>query len=305
MIAAILLCETLLSTICAAFCDMKKLSLCLVVLLYVISLISCSDNQLEGENDIAISFSQEGGVYSIPVSDQAHIEFIQDESTHFYKECKGQDSISIENVAYKHFSAYIKGQKLFLQVGKNRNMKIQKIMIALYDNEPKKIKCTIEKADSCVIENIIYGNPVKRSYTNKKEFLKVDSLKKNVFSCTLYPLSCSYGMLMFNRADDVKEVLPLEDESLVSVPKRDCLKNEKIIFDTGAKIEITDAFWKSFPYVIKKDSNLDKDVLGFSVEYVEEEIPTEIKIKNVSRGTSHIIQCMATLSYPTGNITQE
>ena len=84
-----------------------------------------------------------------------------------------------------------------------------------------------------------------------------------------------------------------------------CLKNEKIIFDTGAKIEITDAFWKSFPYVIKKDSNLDKDVLGFSVEYVEEEIPTEIKIKNVSRGTSHIIQCMATLSYPTGNITQE
>ena len=110
---------------------------------------------------------------------------------------------------------------------------------------------------------------------------------------------------MFNRADDVKEVLPLEDESLVSVPKRDCLKNEKIIFDTGAKIEITDAFWRSFPYVIKKDSNLDKDVLGFSVEYVEEEIPTEIKIKNVSRGTSHIIQCMATLSYPTGNITQE
>lgn len=108
---------------------------------------------------------------------------------------------------------------------------------------------------------------------------------------------------MFNRADDVKEVLPLEDESLVSVPKRDCLKNEKIIFDKGAKIEITDAFWKSFPYVIKKDSN--KDVLGFSVEYVEEEIPTEIKIKNVSRGTSHIIQCMATLSYPTGNITQE
>lgn len=96
MIAAILLCETLLLTICAAFCDMKKLSLCLVVLLYVISLISCSDNQLEGENDIAISFSQEGGVYSIPVSDQAHIEFIQDESTHFYKECKGQDSISIE-----------------------------------------------------------------------------------------------------------------------------------------------------------------------------------------------------------------
>ena len=86
MIAAILLCETLLSTICAVFfCDMKKLSLSLVVLLYVISLISCSDNQLEGENDIAISFSQEGGVYSIPVSDQAHIEFIQDESTHFYK----------------------------------------------------------------------------------------------------------------------------------------------------------------------------------------------------------------------------
>lgn len=78
-----------------------------------------------------------------------------------------------------------------------------------------------------MIENIIYGNPVKRSYTNKKEFLKVDSLKKNVSSCTLYPLSCSYGMLMFNRADDVKEVLPLEDESLVSVPKRDCLKNEK------------------------------------------------------------------------------
>ena len=179
---------------------MKKLSLSLVVLLYVISLISCSDNQLEGENDIAISFSQEGGV----------IEFIQDESTHFYKEYNGQDSISIENVAYKHFSAYIKGQKLFLQVGKNRNMKIQKIMVALYDNEPKKIKCTIEKADSCVIENIIYGNPVKRSYTNKKEFLKVDSLKKNVSSCTLYPLSCSYGMLMFNRADDVKEVLPLE-----------------------------------------------------------------------------------------------
>lgn len=82
---------------------MKKLSLSLVVLLYVISLISCSDNQLEGENDIAISFSQEGGVYSIPVSDQAHIEFIQDESTHFYKEYNGQDSISIENVAYKHF----------------------------------------------------------------------------------------------------------------------------------------------------------------------------------------------------------
>ena len=130
MIAAILLCETLLSTICAVFCDMKKLSLSLVVLLYVISLISCSDNQLEGENDIAISFSQEGGVYSIPVSDQAHIEFIQDESTHFYKEYNGQDSISIENVAYKHFSAYIKGQKLFLQVGKNRNMKIQKIMVA-------------------------------------------------------------------------------------------------------------------------------------------------------------------------------
>lgn len=96
MIAAILLCETLLSTICAVFCDMKKLSLSLVVLLYVISLISCSDNQLEGENDIAISFSQEGGVYSIPVSDQAHIEFIQDESTHFYKEYNGQDSISIE-----------------------------------------------------------------------------------------------------------------------------------------------------------------------------------------------------------------
>ena len=45
------------------FCDMKKLSLSLVVLLYAISLISCSDNQLEGENDIAISFSQEGGAY--------------------------------------------------------------------------------------------------------------------------------------------------------------------------------------------------------------------------------------------------
>lgn len=116
----------IINYLCCCFCDMKKLSLSLVVLLYVISLISCSDNQLEGENDIAISFSQEGGVYSIPVSDQAHIEFIQDESTHFYKEYNGQDSISIENVAYKHFSAYIKGQKLFLQVGKNRNMKIQK-----------------------------------------------------------------------------------------------------------------------------------------------------------------------------------
>ena len=122
----------IINYLCCFFCDMKKLSLSLVVLLYVISLISCSDNQLEGENDIAISFSQEGGVYSIPVSDQAHIEFIQDESTHFYKEYNGQDSISIENVAYKHFSAYIKGQKLFLQVGKNRNMKIQKIMVALY-----------------------------------------------------------------------------------------------------------------------------------------------------------------------------
>lgn len=92
----------IINYLCCFFCDMKKLSLSLVVLLYVISLISCSDNQLEGENDIAISFSQEGGVYSIPVSDQAHIEFIQDESTHFYKKYNGQDSISIENVAYKH-----------------------------------------------------------------------------------------------------------------------------------------------------------------------------------------------------------
>ena len=273
----------------------------LSMLLCLAFMVSCSEgNSLnEGASSMSLVLPQEGGVYSISVSNSSHIEYVQDENSQFYKESKGLDSIVIENEAYNYFAAFIKGQKLFLRNGKNKVLKEQVLTVVYNDNGLKKIRCTIPKADSCIVEQVKYGNPVKTTYKYETVVFKMNSVEVGS-SRTLYPLSNSCGTLSFRNVDNALDVLPLGIQSFIDIPRRNAIKDDKLVFDRNLKVEIRDDFWKEFSYTLTSDEKLSATSIEFDVEYEMEEMPIEIIIHNFSQRKWDTYSGIAILSYPTG-----
>ena len=277
---------------------MKKTVLFQILALFAIC--SCEqENVSSNETAMSVVLSQGGGVYSIPVSNSSHIEYVKDDNTQFYKESKGLDSVAIENEAYSYFAAFVKGQNLFLRNGRNKALKEQVFTIVYRDNDLKKIRCTIPKADSCIVEQVKYGNPVKTTYKCEKVVFKMNSMEAGS-SRTLYPLSNSCGTLSFSNVDNALDVLPLGSQSLIDIPRRNAIKDDKLVFDRNLKVEIRDDFWKEFSYTLTSDEKLSATSIEFDVEYEIEEMPIEIIIHNLSRGKRDTYSGIAILSYPTG-----
>lgn len=269
-------------------------------------LISCKDNGTEGNLDTTmLVMSSDGGKRSFPVSSDAHISYIQDKKTLVYKECENNDSVSLETVGYNYFKAYISRQRLFVEIGKNRELQEQHFIVSYRDfDEENKLDITLDKADSCVIDTVKYMEKLSASPCFEKQDIKIHS-EEGKSQVTVYPLSDAYALLAFDKAHEIEKLLPLGVNSKINVPMINGLKDEKKIFGSSVRIPITEEFWKSCSFEVSSSGDAISDNVSIYVGYIEEKINTEVVVRNFTQNTHLYVKGIATLRYPTGTCKLE